>query len=104
MCCLRLQVLTSFPIDTADGGEVALLWDSAGVEDRLYTQGELNYLLEGNLVDGTDLMQPITNSIATFRPMPLESDRMYVHLSRGLTPHISPPLSPLGSASECGGC
>ena len=62
---------------TADGREVALVWDTAGVEDRLYAQGELNYLLEGNLLDGTNLTQPINNSIATFNPMPSEAERMH---------------------------
>ena len=46
------------------------------MEDRLYAQGELNYLLEGNLLDGTNLTQPINNGIPTFNHTPSEADRM----------------------------
>ena len=74
---MHFQLLTSYPIDSTDGREVALVWDTAGVEDRLYAQGELNYLLEGNLLDGTNLTKPINNSIATYNPMPSEAERMH---------------------------
>ena len=46
------------------------------MEDRLYAQGELNYLLEGNLLDGTNLTHPINTGIPTFNPTPSEADRM----------------------------
>ncbi len=53
-----------------------MLWDTAGVEEKLYGRGELNYLLEGNLLDGTDLTKTITNEVSTFRKRPSEADRM----------------------------
>ncbi len=46
------------------------------MEERLYAQGELNYLLEGNLLDGTNLTLPINNGIPTFNHTPSEADRM----------------------------
>ncbi len=68
------QELRSFPIEMA-----AVLWDTAGFEgqeDRLYAHGELNYLLEGNLPNGTDLMTPITTASPIFNRTPSEADRM----------------------------
>lgn len=55
---------------------MAVVWDTAGAEDRLYAQGELNYVLEGNLRERTDLTRPINNSIPTFNHAPIEADRM----------------------------
>ena len=53
-----------------------MVWDTAGVEEKLYAQGELNYLLEGNLLEDTDLTRPINNSLPTFNQTPSEAARM----------------------------
>ena len=77
-----------------------MVWDTAGVEDRLYAQGELNYLLEGNLLDGTNLTQPINNGIPTFNHTPSEADRMCA-LPRPPLPGLSLLLSTAGLMGAC---
>ena len=68
--------LKKYPLQL-DGKTLAWLWDTAGVEDKLYSGGEFNYLLQGNLSHGTDLAQTgVNDRTAGFNPTPREEERV----------------------------
>ena len=56
--------------------QIAWLWDTAGIEDKLYSSGEFSYLLQGNLSHGMELSQPVSDRTPGFNPIPDESDRV----------------------------
>ncbi|KAL0033092.1 hypothetical protein WJX79_002778 [Trebouxia sp. C0005] len=53
------------------------LWDSMGWGVNDYKQGELNYILDGNLPDGCDLDRPISAQTPGFKAQPSLGDRVH---------------------------
>ncbi|KAL0025651.1 hypothetical protein WJX77_001097 [Trebouxia sp. C0004] len=53
------------------------LWDSMGWGANDYKQGELNYILDGNLPDGCDLDRAISAQTPGFRAQPTLGDRVH---------------------------
>ncbi|KAI9138880.1 hypothetical protein BKA69DRAFT_1127004 [Paraphysoderma sedebokerense] len=57
-----------------------VLWDTKGWDKNSYEQGELNYILDGNIPDFFDLSRPITYSVPGFNQKPTILDRIHVML------------------------
>ncbi len=53
------------------------LWDSMGWGMNDYKQGELNYILDGNLPDGCDLDRAISAQTPGFKAQPSLGDRVH---------------------------
>eukprot|EP00743_Colponemidia_sp_Colp-15_P006749 GILK01007277.1.p1 GENE.GILK01007277.1~~GILK01007277.1.p1 ORF type:complete len:541 (-),score=68.60 GILK01007277.1:229-1851(-) len=61
-------------------GRTLNFWDSMGWDDSSYMKGELNYILDGNLKEGTNLNDVITDRHPGFRHNPPWTKRMHTVL------------------------
>mmetsp|Transcript_23087 Transcript_23087/g.75269 ORF Transcript_23087/g.75269 Transcript_23087/m.75269 type:complete len:536 (-) Transcript_23087:211-1818(-) len=56
---------------------IANLWDSAGWEDGIYDDGELDFILQGSIAPNTDLKQSLTSQTPGFNQRPELHERMH---------------------------
>eukprot|EP00742_Colponemidia_sp_Colp-10_P006778 GILJ01007264.1.p1 GENE.GILJ01007264.1~~GILJ01007264.1.p1 ORF type:complete len:543 (-),score=65.73 GILJ01007264.1:598-2226(-) len=61
-------------------GRTINFWDSMGWDDSSYMKGELNYILDGNLKEGTNLNDVITDRHPGFRHNPPWAKRIHTVL------------------------